>query len=94
MSVNDQSVFAEALEIQDPQAQAAFLDRVCAGNPDLRANVESLLSAYGAGGFLESPAPAPLSTVGRSAYSEGPGAVIGPYRYMVSKVKRAHPEPD
>ena len=46
MNVNEQSVFAEALEIQDPQAQAAFLDRVCAGNPSLRANVESLLSPH------------------------------------------------
>ena len=31
MSVNEQSVFAEALEIQDPEALAAFLDRACAG---------------------------------------------------------------
>jgi serine/threonine-protein kinase len=82
MSVNEQSIFAEALEIQDPQAQAAFLDRVCAGHPALRANVESLLSAYGAGAFLEAPAPGPLSTVERSACSEGPGTVIGPYKLL------------
>jgi serine/threonine protein kinase/Flp pilus assembly protein TadD len=82
MSVNEQSVFAEALEFQDPQAQAAFLDRVCAGNPDLRANVESLLSAYGAGAFLESPAAVPFSTADRSACTERPGTIIGPYKLL------------
>jgi serine/threonine protein kinase len=82
MNVNEQSVFAEALEIQDPQAQAAFLDRVCAGKPELRANVESLLSAYGAGDFLEAPAPAPLSTADTSAFCQSPRAVIGPYKLL------------
>ena len=82
MNVNEKSVFAEALAIQDPRAQAAFLDRVCAGNPALRADVESLLSAYGAGEFLEARASAPLRTIDTSAFSEGPGTVIGPYKLL------------
>src|SRR2546425_1283998 len=53
MNVNEESVFAEALDKQDPQERAAFLDRACAGNPGLRQSVESLLSAYVAGEFLE-----------------------------------------
>jgi serine/threonine-protein kinase len=82
MNLNEQSVFAEALDIQDRQAQAAFLDRVCAGNPGLRENVESLLSAYGAGAFLESPAPVPFSTVDKSICTERPGTIVGPYKRL------------
>jgi serine/threonine protein kinase len=78
---NEESVFAEALEIEDLQAQAAFLDRACAGNPALRKSVQSLLSAYGAGQFLELPAPAPDATTDEPI-SERPGAVIGPYKLM------------
>src|SRR5262245_19689230 len=56
MSPNEEAVFAEALEIADPKARAEFLDRACAGNARLRAGVESLLTAYNAGSFLEVPA--------------------------------------
>src|SRR5262249_37730633 len=72
MSINEESIFAEAQEIQDPQARAAFLDSVCAGNPDLRKSVESLLSAYDAGQFLESPAPVLSATLEQPAVSEAP----------------------
>ena len=42
---------------QDPAARAAFLDQECAGNAELRAEVESLVAAYEqAGTFLEAPA--------------------------------------
>jgi serine/threonine protein kinase/tetratricopeptide (TPR) repeat protein len=81
MSVNEESVFAEALEIQDPQERAAFLDRACAENPGLRRNVESLLSAYTAGQFLESPAPALAVTV-VDPITECPGTIIGPYKLL------------
>jgi WD40 repeat protein/serine/threonine protein kinase len=48
-------VFAAALALTDPGARSAYLDRVCAGNPELRKEVESLLGAAArAGAFLES----------------------------------------
>src|SRR5262245_10006276 len=81
MSVNEESVFAAAMEKQDPQERAAFLDRACAGDPDLRKNVESLLSAYDAGQFLEAPAAAPAATVAEPI-RERPGTVIGPYKLL------------
>ena len=56
MNVNEESVFAEAQGIQDPQERAAFLERACVDNAGLRQSVESLLSAYDAGQFLELPA--------------------------------------
>ena len=72
MNDHEESVFAEALARSDPQERAAFLDRACAGNAALRASVESLLAAYDAGSFLESPAvqPTPPGLSNR----EGPGA--------------------
>jgi serine/threonine protein kinase/tetratricopeptide (TPR) repeat protein len=78
---NEESVFEQALEIEDLQARAAFLDRACAGNPALRKNVQSLLSAYGGGQFLELPAPA-LAATTDEPISERPGTVIGPYKLM------------
>jgi hypothetical protein len=59
MAFNEEAVFAEALEIADPRARAAFLDRACGGNAALRAGVEALLATYDAGGFLEVPAGLP-----------------------------------
>ena len=42
---------------QDPAGRAAFLDQECAGNAELRAEVESLVAAHEqAGTFLEAPA--------------------------------------
>ena len=82
MSVNEESVFAEALQIQDAQERAAFLERACAGDPALRQNVESLVSAYDAGRFLEAPAAAPAATVEEPAAFERPGTVIGPYKLL------------
>jgi len=49
-------LFLAAIE-QDPAARAAFLDQECAGNAELRAEVESLVAAHEqAGTFLEAPA--------------------------------------
>jgi tetratricopeptide (TPR) repeat protein/tRNA A-37 threonylcarbamoyl transferase component Bud32 len=50
-------LFLAALELR-PGDRAPFLDIECAGQPELRAEVESLLAASDeATGFLESPAP-------------------------------------
>jgi WD40 repeat protein/serine/threonine protein kinase len=81
MSMSEESVFAGALEKQDRQERAAFLDRACAGKPGLRQSVESLLSAYAVGQFLESPAPA-LAATRDAPLSECPGTRIGPYKLL------------
>lgn len=49
------TLFTMALELADPIERLSYLDRVCAGDADLRRQVEELLAAYpGAGRFLES----------------------------------------
>jgi hypothetical protein len=46
-------IFADAAEIAEPAARAAFLDHVCQGDGALRARVEKLLRADAtAGDFL------------------------------------------
>src|SRR5262245_44075075 len=55
--MDEESIFAAALEKQSPGERAAFLDHACRGNAPLRAGVDELLKAYrDASGFLESPA--------------------------------------
>src|SRR5215470_8185417 len=82
MSRNEETMFAEALEKRDLQERAAYLDEVCGDDTDLRANIESLLSAYEDGQFLESPAAALAETADLSPQTEGPGTVIGPYKLL------------
>jgi hypothetical protein len=41
-----QAVFLEASDYVDPMGRAAFLDRECSNDPELRLRVESLLKAH------------------------------------------------
>src|SRR5437763_11897906 len=58
MKLNEESVFTLALAKEDAQERASYLDQACAGDPALRDSVDSLLAAYEAGSFLETPAVA------------------------------------
>ncbi len=73
-----EAIFSEALEIPSAEARAAYLDRACAADPELRRQVESLIDAHDhAGRFLASP------TV---SFESGPpepvGSTVGPYKLM------------
>lgn len=71
----DDEIFADALELP-PAARAAFLDRVCAGEPAMRARVAALLASHDeAGGFLDVSAITRATTLPE----EKPGDVIGRY---------------
>lgn len=55
--MHDPTLFEIALNLPTPAARAAYLDRVCAGNPEHRKELEALLAAHDAAGqFLERPA--------------------------------------
>jgi hypothetical protein len=55
--VNEETIFAAALEKQDPAERRAYLDQACGGDPALRQQVEELLQSHDeAGGFLNVPA--------------------------------------
>src|SRR5262249_8636269 len=77
-----------ALAIPRPVDRAAYLEKACAGNPELRREVEALLSAHLADNPLDRP-PADLALTGdhHAAGAGGPPAAavgdrIGPYRLM------------
>jgi len=77
------SIFAEALEKKTPQDRAAYLDKACGGDADLRSKLESLLESHEqAGSFLEAPALDVTVTFDKSPLTEGPGTVIGPYKLL------------
>ena len=66
MELPEESIFAQASEKKTPEERAAFLDQACAGDPELRKSVESLLAAYDEGEFLESPAVAPRGCIAQA----------------------------
>jgi serine/threonine protein kinase len=81
--MTERSIFLAVVDIANPSARSAYLDRVCAGNPALRAQVEQLLKAHEQpGSFMKRPAPDLVATVEEPAVAECPGTVIGPYRLM------------
>jgi serine/threonine protein kinase/tetratricopeptide (TPR) repeat protein len=81
------AIFLEAVEQHDPDQWPAFLDRACAGRPELRGRVEVLLQAHreaGTGGHqpgAHEAAPGPAATAGEPI-TERPGTVIRPYRLL------------
>ncbi len=76
-------VLQRALE-EPPEVRPALLDRACAGDDDLRREVESLLAAHDeAQGFLSRPAA-------ESGVPIGEGRRIGPYRVTERNRPRRH----
>jgi serine/threonine protein kinase len=77
-------VFGAALD-RAPEERDAFLDAACGGDPDLRAEVTSLLASHDrAGGFIEA---APLlgrlaAEISEEVEDEAVGRRIGPYRLL------------
>ena len=69
------TIFAEALERTDPAERAAYLDRACGGDADLRRRVEALLAAHaGAGRFLEPDATGALDATAAGGRRRRPRA--------------------
>src|SRR5262245_48858377 len=81
-TLDPESIFAQAIEIQSADERTAFLAQVCGNDADLRREVEKLVSDYfRAGRFLEEPAVGAGATVD-APLCEAPGTVIGPYKLI------------
>jgi serine/threonine protein kinase len=82
--MRERDVFIAALQKNDSARRRAYLDEACAGQPDLRRQVEHLLRLHeAAGSFLEKPAATgPLPEAAEPAPGEAPGARVGPYRLL------------
>lgn len=78
--MDEASIFLEALQQPSPGERAAFLDRACGANEQLRHSVELLIKAHErAGQFL---APPPTSAPVHELPVESPGVVMGPYKLI------------
>jgi WD40 repeat protein/serine/threonine protein kinase len=81
--MQEESIFIDALEREDPAERAAFLDQACAGHPALRGRIERLLRRHEqADGFLEATADGRAGHVDEPAASERPGSMIGAYKLL------------
>lgn len=77
----EKSIFLAAVEIDAVQERAEFIEDACAGNPQLRAEVEALLQAHAR------PQPLLDSAATSNSFDDPPmskllGAVIGPYKLI------------
>src|SRR5215471_11159316 len=92
-----EALFHTALE-REPGARQAFLDDACAGDADLRRQVELLLTKEAeAGSFLETPAIRDLTATQTGATEALVGRQLGSYRIVsllgaggMGEVYRAH----
>jgi serine/threonine protein kinase len=74
-------IFTEATQLPVEQ-RAAFLDRACAGDEELRQKIEALLKSNDrAGGFLEEPISSTLKGGDRTV-GEQPGDSVGRYKLV------------
>jgi eukaryotic-like serine/threonine-protein kinase len=84
----EEAIFHTASEIKDPQARAAFLDRACGAEGEMRVRIEALLVADVQGreslasnsrdesGSTLEPSASPAFSI------EGPGTRIGRYKLL------------
>ena len=82
------AIFLQAVEGHTPDQWPAFLDRACAGRPELRRQVEALLGAHREVGtaqhreLAEGADPGPVATIDLPPVTAAPGTVIGPYKLI------------
>src|SRR3954464_7239730 len=73
----EEDLFHRALEMPTLAEQLAFLDQVCAGQPELRQRVERLLRSHRhEDSFLHAPATTD------EAPAENTGTLVGPYKLI------------
>ncbi len=81
---SEKSIFQETIEIASADQRAAYLDRVCGDNLQLRAEVQALLDAHAESGDLLDSPDAVLAAAVKIAplVTEKPGALIGRYKLL------------
>src|SRR2546421_10438789 len=77
-----EAIFNDALEIPAPQERAAFLDRACSGDEDLRQRVEALLAEHDAAADVLRLPYSQRTLEAFPVVSEGPGMMIGRYKLL------------
>jgi serine/threonine protein kinase len=79
---DEESIFHAALA-RPVAERAAYVQAACGSDPELLAQIESLLTAYEVhDDFLEAPPAGEAVVPGDSLVTEGPGTVIGRYKLL------------
>ncbi len=69
--MNERDIFLAAIEIADPVERAVYLDQTCAGDAELRAQVEELLNTHNeTSQFLKTPAVGTDSVIDRTVLTD------------------------
>jgi hypothetical protein len=71
--MSEREIFLAAIDLPDPAARAAFLDRACGGDAALRERVEALLTAHAGAGL---PAEPDRTSVPEAAPADATGALV------------------
>jgi WD40 repeat protein/serine/threonine protein kinase len=76
-------IFQNAIEIENPEERASYIENACKNDTKLRAKVDTLLKAHEqAGDYLEAPAIGTDVTLNSPVQIEGPGMKIGRYELL------------
>ena len=78
---SDRSIFLAAIDIASPAERAAYVERACGDDSQLRADVQALLAAHGQSGDLLD-APDQFSPTFDHPVAEHIGTQIGPYKLL------------
>jgi serine/threonine protein kinase len=79
--MNKRAIFEAAMEIDDADRRAAYLNEACGGDTGLRQQIEELLAAQEKlGSFLVQPVAGPMATQAYLENTERPGDTIGRYK--------------
>jgi hypothetical protein len=81
--LDEEEIFQVARKISDPDAQAKYLEQICAGDQPLRERVEALLEVHEQEqAVLNSKPTNPPPTAEAAPLTERPGATVGRYRLL------------
>lgn len=80
--MDEEAIFTEALKTPPGSERQAYLDRACAGDARLRAEVEALLQAHAAAGSFLDSAPPGAELGEATQLMEGPGAGPGSLGFL------------
>ncbi len=81
--MDEEPIFAAAIEKTSPMERAAYLDRACGGDAELRSRVECLLRAHDhPDRFFDVPPVSVINGVELLSNTEQPGTIIGPYKLI------------
>ena len=82
--MDEREIFERALDLNNLQERAAFLDEACGPDTTLRSRIEALLDSHAqAGSFLQNAVNVSAATIDQPS-SEQAGDLIGPYKLLQS----------